>query len=112
MESTAQYWKPVWETLERHWQTVQRQQAEACASAGKLHLAQAKSNCGPRGRKNDFGDAERLVKRLGSAGTSAEFRPRAGTTSVAHRKPQAASTEATEGSVTKSAGVPFGRRAH
>lgn len=32
--------------------------------SGKLHLAQAKSNRGPRGRKNDFGDAERLVKRL------------------------------------------------
>jgi len=64
MESTAQYWKPVWETLERHWQKVQRQQVEAPASAGQLHLAQAKSNRGPRGRKNDFGDAERLLKRL------------------------------------------------
>jgi hypothetical protein len=29
-----------------------------------LHLAQAKSNRAPRGRKNDFADAERLVKRL------------------------------------------------
>jgi transposase len=64
MESTAQYWKPVWETLERYWQAGVRQQAEAAASTGKLHLAQAKSNRGPRGRKNDFGDAERLVKRL------------------------------------------------
>jgi hypothetical protein len=29
-----------------------------------LHLAQAQSNNGPRGRKKDFPDAERLVKRL------------------------------------------------
>ena len=29
-----------------------------------MHLAQAQSNRGPRGRKNDFLDAERLVKRL------------------------------------------------
>jgi len=29
-----------------------------------LHLAQAQSNHGPRGRKKDFPDAERLVKRL------------------------------------------------
>lgn len=29
-----------------------------------LHLAQAQSNRAPRGRKNDFADAERLVKRL------------------------------------------------
>ena len=31
---------------------------------GTLHLAQAKSNRGPRGRKNDFADAERMIKRL------------------------------------------------
>lgn len=64
MESTAQYWKPVWETLERYWQTERRQREGAAAMSGKLHLAQAKSNRGPRGRKNDFADAERLVKRL------------------------------------------------
>jgi hypothetical protein len=29
-----------------------------------LHLAQAQSNRAPQGRKNDFADAERLVKRL------------------------------------------------
>jgi len=32
--------------------------------SGTLHRAQAQSNCGRRGRKNDFADAERLVKRL------------------------------------------------
>jgi transposase len=49
MESTAQYWKPVWMALEPHL---------------KLHLAQAQSNRAPRGRKNDFRDAERLLRRL------------------------------------------------
>jgi len=51
MESTAEYWKPVWNRLE-----------------GKftLHLAQAQSNAAPRGRKHDFGDAERLARRLRS----------------------------------------------
>ena len=49
MESTAQYWKPVWYELEPH---------------VKLELAQAFSNRAPRGRKHDFGDAERLVRRL------------------------------------------------
>jgi transposase len=37
---------------------------DAGATAGALHLAQAQSNHGPRGRKQDFPDAERLVKRL------------------------------------------------
>ena len=50
MESTAQYWKPVWLDLEPHF--------------GKLHLAQAHSNRAPKGRKNDFGDAKRLTRRL------------------------------------------------
>lgn len=61
MESTAQYWKPVWAALEQYWQPVRRQKPEAVA---KLHLAQAKSNRAPSGRKNDWLDAKRLVKRL------------------------------------------------
>src|SRR5262245_28201653 len=64
MESTAQYWRPVWETLEHQWQPARRTRAEAGPTSGALHLAQAQSNNGPRGRKQDFPDAERLVKRL------------------------------------------------
>src|SRR6266487_19413 len=48
MESTAQYWKPVWQQLEGQ-----------C----ELYLAQAQSNRAPRGRKRDFADAERLLRR-------------------------------------------------
>ena len=64
MESTAQYWRPVWEALERQWQAPQRSRTTAGPASGALHLAQAQSNNGPRGRKKDFPDAERLVKRL------------------------------------------------
>lgn len=64
MESTAQYWRPVWEVLERYWKPICEKQEGARPMSGRLHLAQAQSNRGPRGRKNDFGDAERLVKRL------------------------------------------------
>jgi transposase len=49
MESTAQYWKPVWLELEPHL---------------RLHLAQAQSNRAPSGRKTDYGDAKRLLRRL------------------------------------------------
>ena len=31
MESTAQYWKPVWQALERYWQPVCKQQADGSA---------------------------------------------------------------------------------
>lgn len=50
MESTAQYWKPVWLDLEPHFP--------------KLHLAQAQSNRAPKGRKDDYRDAKRLARRL------------------------------------------------
>lgn len=50
MESTAQYWKPVWLDLEPHF--------------AKLQLAQAHSNRAPKGRKDDFRDAKRLARRL------------------------------------------------
>ena len=49
MESTAQYWRPVWQALEPHF---------------RLHLAQAQSNKAPHGRKHDFGDAARLGRRF------------------------------------------------
>jgi transposase len=49
MESTAQYWRPVWNELEGHL---------------SLHLAHAQSNRAPRGRKSDYADARRLVKRF------------------------------------------------
>jgi transposase len=64
MESTAQYWKPVWGTLERYWKPICQTREGALATSGRLHLAQAQSNRGRRGRKKDFRDAERLVKRL------------------------------------------------
>jgi transposase len=64
MESTAQYWKPVWGALERYWKPFCQTQTGTRPKAGALHLAQAQSNRGPRGRKRDFPDAERLVKRL------------------------------------------------
>ena len=64
MESTAQYWKPVWAALERYWKPLCQKREGARPTSGALHLAQAQSNRGRRGRKDDFADAERLVKRL------------------------------------------------
>src|SRR5258708_11442945 len=64
METTAQYWRPVWEVLERSWKPLTQQRDGAARRAGTLHLAEAQSNRGRRGRKRDFADAERLVKRL------------------------------------------------
>ena len=62
MESTAQYWRPVWLALEGQ-----------C----RLHLAQARSNRGPRGRKTDFRDAQRAVSRLLSGDLVLSYVPEA-----------------------------------
>ena len=64
MESTAQYGQPVWGALERYWQASRQRREGAGPMSGALHLAQAPSNRGPRGRQRDFPDAERRVKRL------------------------------------------------
>jgi len=62
MESTAQYWRPVWNALEDHF---------------SLHLAHAQSNRAPRGRKSDWADARRLVKRLAAGELFLSFVPEA-----------------------------------
>jgi transposase len=75
MESTAQYWKPLWSALERYWKPNCQKREDAGKMSGTLHLAQALSNRGRRGRKKDFWDAERLVKRLVSQELTLSFVP-------------------------------------
>jgi transposase len=75
MESTAQYWRPVWEALERYWSPKRRTGADASPVSGTLHLAQAQSNRAAGGRKRDFPDAERLVKRLVAQELTLSFVP-------------------------------------
>src|SRR5580704_8498893 len=75
MESTAQYWAPVWGALEQYWKPTGQEREGSVPMSGTLHLAQAQSNRGPRGRKKDFPDAERLVKRLVANELSLSFVP-------------------------------------
>ena len=39
MESTAQYWKPVWGALERYWKPLREKREGARRRSGALHLA-------------------------------------------------------------------------
>jgi transposase len=71
MESTAQYWRPVWEALERYWQPRRAKDG----AVAQIYLAQAQSNRGVGGRKKDFPDAERLVKRLVAQELTLSFVP-------------------------------------
>ena len=60
MESTAQYWRPIWMDLE---------------SEFPLTLAQARSTHAPRGRKQDLSDARRIAKRLLAGDLTASYVP-------------------------------------
>lgn len=62
MESTAQYWRPVWYGLERHF---------------ALHLTHPLKTRAPRGRKWDFRDAQRLADRWRSGDLEESFVPNA-----------------------------------
>jgi transposase len=60
MESTAQYWRPVWYGLEPHF---------------RLHLTHPLKTRAPRGRKRDFRDAQRLADRWHSGDLEESFIP-------------------------------------
>jgi len=60
MESTAQYWRPVWYGLEPHF---------------RLHLCHPLKVQGRRGRKWDFRDAQRLADRWRSGDLEESFIP-------------------------------------
>src|SRR5437016_363757 len=60
MESTAQYWRPVWYGLEQHF---------------RLHLTHPLKTRAPRGRKSDFRDAQRLADRWSSGDLEESFIP-------------------------------------
>jgi transposase len=62
MESTAQYWRTVWLGLE---------------GKVRLKLAQARSNPAPKGRKSDFRDALRIVRRMLANDLTLSFVPSA-----------------------------------
>jgi len=60
MESTAQYWRPVWNLLEPHFE---------------LHLCNPLQCKAPRGKKRDYRDAQRLADRWAAGDLDDSFVP-------------------------------------
>ena len=60
MESTAQYWRPVWNDLEGHFE---------------LHLCNPLQCKAPRGKKRDYRDAQRLADRWAAGDLNDSFVP-------------------------------------
>jgi len=61
--------------LEMYWKPICEQRDDRQPGSATLHLALALSNRGRRGRKRDFADAERLVKRLVAGELTLSFVP-------------------------------------
>ncbi|PYV73138.1 MAG: hypothetical protein DMG97_11835 [Acidobacteria bacterium] len=64
MESTAQYWKPVWGALEQYWKPTCQKREGAGPMSGALHLAQAQSNrieTGAKSPQHPASEAQRQV---------------------------------------------------
>ena len=85
MESTAQYWKPVWGALERYWKPIARSGKVPARCRERSTWRKRNRIAVAVGRKKDFPDAERLVKRLVADELSSELCARCRTASLAHR---------------------------
>ena len=109
MESTVQYWKPLWEELERYWKPLSERREGPRRKSGTLHLAQALSNRGRQGRKRDFPDAERLVKRLVPRGINLELCARPRATSMADGYAEEEPSTTISNTPSESIGVLYGR---
>src|ERR1700756_4644642 len=92
MESTAQYWKPVWGALERYWRPMCQSREGVGRMSGTLHLAQALPNRGAAraqdrlSRRRTFGETARI------AGASFELRARFRAAPMANTHPDKIST--------------------
>jgi hypothetical protein len=106
MESTAQYWKPVWEALERDWQPVSRARGTG-AKSGSLLWAQAKSNRAPRAQER-LCRCRTPAQTAGRERASAEFCTRHGATPLEDRLAAEAAVDACPGAVTESVGSTAG----
>ena len=111
MESTAQYWQPVWGALERYWKPLREKREGARRKSGTLHLAQAQSNRGRRGRKRDF--VERTPgKTAGGSRIDFELCARHRAASVADGDAQEVPVEVRSGAVAEPSGGSAGRGSH
>jgi hypothetical protein len=82
MESTAQYWKPVWGALERYWKPICEERESAGLMSGTLHLAQAQSLT--TGTQEGFPRCRTSGEAAGRKRTDPELCARCRTAAMAH----------------------------
>ena len=109
MESTAQYWKPVWEAQERYWKPIREKREGARRKSGTLHLAVAQSNRGRRGTQERFPGCRTPGEAAGGPGIDSELCARCRAPFVADSYAQEVSVEVRSGTAAEPSGVSSGR---
>ena len=109
MESTSQYWKPVWGVLERHWKAMCQRREGAGRMSGTLHLAQAFVQSWTARAEERFSRRRTSREAVGFPGADLELRARCRTASVADPHAQQVSTDACQSTSAESTGGIAGR---
>ena len=73
MESTAQYWRPVWEALERHWQPTRRDARGRRPDVGDAASGAGAVESGPARAEEGFPRRRTVGEAVGGAGTHPEL---------------------------------------
>ena len=112
MESTAQYWRPVWGALERYWKPMRQKREGAGPMSGTLHLAQAQSNRGPTGAEEGFPRCRTSGEAAGGPRTDPELCARCRAASVADGDAPKVPADAQPGAAAEPSGESAGRGAY
>src|ERR1039458_155 len=112
MESTAQYWKPVWGALERYWKPIRQKREGAGPMSGTLHLAQAQSNRGPRGAQEGFPRRRTSGEAAGGPGIDPALCARYSPAFVADGDAPKVPADAQPRTITEPTGIFVGRGTH
>src|SRR6516165_11098919 len=108
MESTAQYWKPVWGALERYWKPVRekrRRKAEVRNVAFGTSAIQSRTT----GTQTGFPRCRTPGEATGGSGIDFEFCTRCRATPVADGNAQEVPVEVRSGAAAEPIGVSSGR---
>ncbi len=85
MESTAQYWRPVWEALEHHWRARRRAREGGPTARGHAPSRPSPIESRPQRTKEGLPGCGTLGETPGRTGTHLELRPRRRAAALAHR---------------------------
>ena len=112
MESTAQYWRPVWEALEQHWRPRRRARDGAPRARGHAPSRPSAIESWRRRAQEGFPGCGAVGETPGRAGAHLELRARRRATALAHRDAPQVPGHPQSRATPESAGVAARGSAH